>query len=160
MKISLLFSVVALIATVVAAGAAPSEEKVALNAAEYYEIEPHFGSVLSRRDDQSEANAEFVDLLTKRQSCPGGTGVCPNDKKRCCAVGGDCCPKKGCCARGKFCVGNGCCPDTQMGCDGKGCCPKNYNCCKGGSCCQPGTYCVRTKSGKVGCCPNGKLCYN
>ncbi|KAF9957632.1 hypothetical protein BGZ70_009463 [Mortierella alpina] len=157
MRLSALFSFAALIAVAVAAGTTPVEDSEALaDSAVYNQIEPHFGSTLSPRDDP--ANIEFVSLLEKRQSCPKGTGLCSNDRKRCCPLGGRCCSKGGCCGKGRFCVGKGCCPNTQNGCDNKGCCPKKWNCCKGGACCKPGTYCVRRKNGSIGCCPNGKLC--
>ncbi|KAF9346705.1 hypothetical protein BGX26_001786 [Mortierella sp. AD094] len=158
MKFSTLFSIAAVIVVVAAAGANPVQEEAASLSPVFNGIVPHIGSTLSRRDDTFEAVAESQ--LEKRKTCPGGTGVCSNDRTRCCPLGGRCCAKKGCCAAGNFCVGPGCCPNSMYGCDNKGCCPKNYNCCKGGSCCKNGTYCVKLKSGKIGCCPNGKLCYN
>ncbi|KAF9961952.1 hypothetical protein BGZ72_000574 [Mortierella alpina] len=157
MRLSALFTFAALIAVVVAAGTTPAEDTEALaDSAVLNAIEPHYNPSLNPRDDP--ANRDFVNLLEKRQSCPKGTGLCSNDRKRCCPLGGRCCSKGGCCAKGRFCVGKGCCPNTQNGCDNKGCCPKNWNCCKGGACCKPGTYCVRRKNGSIGCCPNGKLC--
>ncbi|KAF9160308.1 hypothetical protein BGX21_002803 [Mortierella sp. AD011] len=160
MKFSTLFSIAAVIVAVTAAGANPVQEEAASISPFYNGIEPHFdSSSMDRRDDTFEALANSQ-LDKRAATCKKGTGLCSNDHKRCCPLGGRCCPKKGCCAAGKFCVGSGCCPNSMYGCDNKGCCPKNYNCCKGGSCCKKGTYCVKLKSGKIGCCPNGKLCYN
>ncbi|KAI7815814.1 hypothetical protein BC939DRAFT_482557 [Gamsiella multidivaricata] len=128
MKISILISIAAVVVAV-ADGATPGEDKIPALSPVFNGIEPHFSSVLSRRDDPFDLEAD--NLLEKRKAlvCPGGTGLCSNDRSRCCPLGGRCCPKRGCCGAGKFCVGPGCCPNSQMGCDGKGCCPKNSNCC-------------------------------
>jgi hypothetical protein len=55
----------------------------------------------------------------KQQICDIGFGLCPNDVRACCQLGGDCCGSGFCCDAGNFCYASGCCPSNKYGCDRK-----------------------------------------